>query len=240
MDQSNYYEAYWTELGFNPRDVRLPIQLVEVIDGVVEQGSTCLDIGCGTGAKVKQWVQTKELQYTGVDVSLIAIDELRHSGLHGIRIDDPGLIPFPDNSFDTAICFEVLEHLFDPMSAIKEAFRLLKPGGHLIVTVPNSAHLRIRLQLLSGVWNPNGDDLSLDQPWRDPHIRFFTYKTLAAVIKHAGFNEVEVGGHTDAITQSRERFFKHLLTKNPIYDRLRLSAPSLFAGRLHAIARKTE
>lgn len=240
MDQSNYYEAYWTEQGFNPRNVRLPSQLVEVMNEVVEQGSSCLDIGCGTGAKVKRWVEAKDLHYTGVDVSATAIKELRDTGLQGIQVNDPALLPFPDSSFDVAICLEVLEHLFDPVGALKEAFRVIRPGGHFVATVPNSAHLRIRLQLLRGVWNPNGDDLSIDQPWRDPHIRFFTRTTLAAVIQRADFCDVEVGGHTDTTPVDDGRLPRSVLTKNPIYARLRLSAPSLFAGRLHAIARKPE
>ena len=47
--------------------------------------------------------------------------------------------PFPDNTFDTIVCTEVLEHLlFDPMFAASEMCRVLKPGGGLLVTVPNA------------------------------------------------------------------------------------------------------
>jgi glycosyltransferase involved in cell wall biosynthesis/2-polyprenyl-3-methyl-5-hydroxy-6-metoxy-1,4-benzoquinol methylase len=45
-------------------------------------------------------------------------------------------VPLPDDSFDTALLSEVLEHLEEPADALREAWRLLRPGGHLIVTVP--------------------------------------------------------------------------------------------------------
>ena len=50
-------------------------------------------------------------------------------------------IPEPDNSFDVILCSEVLEHIPDPLPAIKEFSRLLKPGGKLILTAPFSSHV---------------------------------------------------------------------------------------------------
>lgn len=50
-------------------------------------------------------------------------------------------IPVEDNSFDTALCTDVLEHLEEPSLAIAEAYRILKPGGHGIYTVPLYWHL---------------------------------------------------------------------------------------------------
>jgi SAM-dependent methyltransferase len=51
-------------------------------------------------------------------------------------VSDIASIPEPDGSFDAVLCTEVLEHVPDPLSAIHELARLLKPGGHLILTVP--------------------------------------------------------------------------------------------------------
>jgi SAM-dependent methyltransferase len=45
-------------------------------------------------------------------------------------------LPFTDASFDTVLCTEVLEHLRDPRAAIAEAARVLRPGGHLILSIP--------------------------------------------------------------------------------------------------------
>jgi ubiquinone/menaquinone biosynthesis C-methylase UbiE len=51
-------------------------------------------------------------------------------------VSDITSIPRPDASFDAIMCTEVLEHVPDPVAALKELNRLLKPGGHLIITVP--------------------------------------------------------------------------------------------------------
>jgi SAM-dependent methyltransferase len=51
-------------------------------------------------------------------------------------ISDITAIPAPDASFDVVLCTEVLEHVPDPLAAMREMCRLLKPGGHLILTVP--------------------------------------------------------------------------------------------------------
>lgn len=51
-------------------------------------------------------------------------------------ISDITAIPEPDESFDAIMCIEVFEHLPEPIKAIKEFSRLLRPGGHLIITAP--------------------------------------------------------------------------------------------------------
>ncbi len=51
--------------------------------------------------------------------------------------------PYADESFDTVVCGELIEHLFhDPMHMMSEINRILKPGGHLLLTTPNVASLR--------------------------------------------------------------------------------------------------
>ena len=59
-------------------------------------------------------------------------------------------MPFPDASFDRALCLDVLEHLAfeDQAGALGELFRVLAPGGELLVSVPNLAHLQSRVQFL--------------------------------------------------------------------------------------------
>jgi hypothetical protein len=67
----------------------------------------------------------------------------------------------------------------------------------LIVTVPNLAHWRNRLDLaVLGRWNPRGDHLSAVEPWRDPHVRFFTLPALVKLTEQSGFEVLERGGHT--------------------------------------------
>jgi glycosyltransferase involved in cell wall biosynthesis/SAM-dependent methyltransferase len=59
--------------------------------------------------------------------------------------------PYPDASFDTVLCCELIEHLFtDPMHMMSEINRILKPGGHLLITTPNLGSLRAISAILLG------------------------------------------------------------------------------------------
>jgi SAM-dependent methyltransferase len=164
-------------------------------------------------------------------------------GLDSAKIPDATCLPFSDGSFDAAACIEVLEHLFEPQRAVSEVLRVLRPGGVLIVTVPNIAYWRWRLDLaLLGRWNPLGDTLAVREPWRDPHIRFFNPKTLRQMLVAAGFNPVEVRGHGGRFLGDLPwvgRKVRGLIGPSPMYRGMERLLPSLFAYRLHAVATKT-
>lgn len=102
-----------------------------------------LDIGCGEGILVEEY-RAKGYGIIGLDKNyqsnFVQRGDILNSGL-------------PSKSFDLIICLDVLEHLSlgDQEPAIAELYRLLKPGGQLLLTVPNLAHLLSRLTfLLSG------------------------------------------------------------------------------------------
>jgi len=179
----------------------------------------------------------------GVDVSRHAVVEAQAAGLNVSKIDDATLLPYPDDTFDAAVCLEVLEHLFQPHVAAGEIFRVLKPDGVLIATVPNAAYWRRRFELLFGCWNPLGDDLSREQPWRDPHVRFFTSSRLRAMLLSVGFNPIDVGGHSSEYSTlvGKARGLRRLFFaahSSHAYRLLEKQMPALFAFRIHAVAFK--
>lgn len=98
-----------------------------------------LDAGCGEGVIVDEYAD--RLEITGLDANYSSP-----------RVTQGSLIalPFPDASFDRALCLDVLEHLAyeDQPRALAELFRVLRPGGELLVSVPNLAHLQSRVQFL--------------------------------------------------------------------------------------------
>lgn len=94
-----------------------------------------LDIGCGDRSKEAVFGPFVD-RYVGLDHA----DTLH--GLAGVDIvADAYAIPRPDESFDTIICTAVLEHLERPFDALREAHRLLRPGGRAIYTVPLFWHI---------------------------------------------------------------------------------------------------
>jgi hypothetical protein len=135
---------------------------------------------------------------------------------------------------------EVLEHLFAPHLAVHAALRVLTPGGIFLATVPNIAYCRSRVDLAFGRWNPLGDDLSAEQPWRDPHIRFFTPAVLRRTLTGSGFEEVMIGGHDGAFSRRSPNRPAAPFAPPPAtaYRALARRYPSLFCLRLHAATRK--
>jgi len=91
---------------------------------------TTLDIGCGSKPYASLFANSK---YIGMDIE---VSGHKHTDSHIDVFYNGTEIPFGDNSFDSIVCFEVLEHVFNPDVFLKEANRVLKPGGMAIFTVP--------------------------------------------------------------------------------------------------------
>jgi SAM-dependent methyltransferase len=121
------------------------------------RGQTWMDAGCGTGT-ISRWLAAER------GASVLAIDGsanmLAHAlGAEGVeyRKADVVCTGFPAASFDGIVCSSVLEYLVSPEAALKEFYRLLKPGGVLLASVPNRAmSVRIPLKLVYWLTRPLG------------------------------------------------------------------------------------
>ncbi len=96
-----------------------------------------LDVGCGE--MPYRTFLPKHIDYVGIDVPQAGAFSMQ--GHEEIISFDGYHIPFPDATFDTVLCTEVLEHSPEPAALIAEIGRVLKPGGTLIATVPFSARV---------------------------------------------------------------------------------------------------
>lgn len=94
----------------------------------------CLDVGCGGGALVAQL--SSDRPAVGVDVSRLALEAAAARG-EGIFLQaEAGALPFSDGSFSAVLSLDALEHHPDPRSMLQEMYRVLDPGGMILVTVP--------------------------------------------------------------------------------------------------------
>ena len=92
-----------------------------------------LDVGCGTGANLPLLA---ELGWAvGVEPSAVGLARCRAQG-HDVVGGSAVALPFPDQAFDVVTALDVIEHLDDDHAAAREAWRVLRPGGLFMVTVP--------------------------------------------------------------------------------------------------------
>jgi SAM-dependent methyltransferase len=236
----DYYEWYWSADGYAHRGMEKPA-LVGLFQEYVSSGSKCFELGCGDGRTSGLYLRDHGCEYVGLDVSTSAVRAAKDLGLDARRIEDGESLPFPDSSFDVAVCTQVMEHLYHPQLAAADILRVLRPGGVLIATVPNVAYWRRRLDLaLFGRWNPLGDEFAVAQPWRDPHIRFFNPGSLKRMLSSVGFSPVKVGGHGGGLLQDTPWVGRKLSkgANSRIYRLGERVFPSFFAYRLHCVAIK--
>ncbi|MGZ6081577.1 MAG: class I SAM-dependent methyltransferase, partial [Myxococcaceae bacterium] len=88
-----------------------------------------LDVGCSTGY-VLAAAKGLGLSATGLDVSEFAVDACRARGFEAV-VGSATALPFPDGAFDVVMLKAVLEHIRDPMAGLREAARVVRPGGVL-------------------------------------------------------------------------------------------------------------
>ncbi|MBY0433079.1 MAG: class I SAM-dependent methyltransferase [Cyclobacteriaceae bacterium] len=131
-----------------------------------------LEVGCGEGRGIDRMLPSIR-SYTAIDKIESAIAELRikHPSGKFLSGELPPL-PFGDNSFNSVVSFQVIEHIEDDLLFLQEIHRVLRPGGVALITTPNRP-------------------LSLSRnPW---HIREYTPAELTALAKKV-FSSVEMKG----------------------------------------------
>lgn len=117
----------------------------------VSDSSIVLDVGCGDGVLGELLITEKSCKVYGLDVSRVALNLARKKGLVGYLCDaSHDVFPFCDETFDAVIMACILEHVAFPEHALEESERVLKHGGLIIITIPNAANVRNRLEFLLG------------------------------------------------------------------------------------------
>lgn len=142
------------------------------------KGLRILDVGCGS-ANILGELKKKGFQVTGVDPSEKASTIAQRE--HGVKVLVGSLdqIHFPDNSFELAMQWNVLEHVTNPREVLLETHRILAPNGRLLLQVPNVDCLQFRL--FGSRWT------GLDTP---RHVIIFSTQSITRLLLSTGF-EVE-------------------------------------------------
>lgn len=142
-----------------------------------------LDVGCGTGELGRFLKQGGVREVVGIEVLepvwALAKKSLDDALLGNIEVME---IPYDDGYFDCIICGDVIEHLIDPIAALRKVARVLAPGGTIIISVPNVRFFQVVEMLANGRWKYEDAGI-MDST----HLRFFTKIEIGLVVKAAGF-----------------------------------------------------
>jgi len=176
------------------------LYILQKIIQIKSKGKQVLDVGAGRGhlsvalAKLG-WLVTlvdvKEKLNTK-DMKIMCQKYQMNSKICNLSCD---LIPFEDSLFDLVIFTEVIEHLsFNPVNVIKEIIRVLKPGGHLILTTPNQNNLFTKCKCLLGKSIYTSiESFFMDGTKYAIHWREYTMDELIYLLNRVGFNIIEKG-----------------------------------------------
>jgi len=126
-----------------------------------------LDVGCGAGNMIHHLSHYGQVKGLEIDPRPVKVAHQR--GYDVELFDATQAMPFPDNSFEVVTALDVIEHNEDDLAILKESYRILTPGGYMIITVPAFMWL----------WSHN-DDINA-------HVRRYTAAELRQKLTQTGF-----------------------------------------------------
>lgn len=175
----SFYEEFFTEnddqvfnSGLDRRKTYKGRILNRVVQELVGDGGTVIDVGCGVGDNLKL-IFRQNLTLKGLEYSANSLARAKKVlGAMDLRQGSAVTMPFDSNSADLIMCIEVLEHIPDQYQALREIRRVLKPEGVLLLSVPYRR------------WFPSYYTFM-------GHIRHYTREELQQLLIESGFDVVE-------------------------------------------------
>jgi len=155
----------------------------QLIEDLVPNGATVLDLGCGDGELLAELIEKKHVRGSGVEISPSAVEACVSRGLSVFHGDlDEGLADYDDGSFDVVILSFSLQQLHRPRLVVHEMARV---GRLVVVSFPNFAHWWNRIQLAVLGRMPVSSEIPYE--WHDtPNIHLCTVRDFRRLCRDEG------------------------------------------------------
>lgn len=149
-------------------------------------GRRLLDVGCARGGLSTALVSAG-WSVVGIEPDPADASAARASGVEVIEAGAEESLAQVDGTFDAIVFADVLEHMPHPDAVLRLARGALNPGGKIVISVPNVAHLTVRAQLAVGRFE-YADRGIMDRT----HLKFFTGRSLRRLVTEAGLTVTEI------------------------------------------------
>ena len=152
-----------------------------------------LDLGSGNG-ELSGHLAAKGFDMCGIDFDQAGVNlgRLRHPGVPFYRFgvqDNPADLLALEAPFNAVVSTEVIEHLYSPHLLPAFARAVLAPGGKLLITTPYHGYLKNLALAITNKWDHHHTAL-----WQGGHIKFWSRKTITALLESQGFKVQSFGG----------------------------------------------
>lgn len=206
------YEKYWHKRIRESKDEygkeKTINEIFDTASSVLKEGDRILDLGCGDG-HFSLYIHEKFKEIYGAEIAGEAVHIAQRRGIFLSLVDINELLPYKDDVFDAVSCLDVIEHLFDPVSVLKEIYRILQPNGQLVLTTPNLRYFRnLHKLIFKGEFPHTSSDTFV---WGGGHLHYFTRKDLSALLKMVGFKKIDFHINQEQFLRSKKRKIMRLL-----------------------------
>ena len=215
-----------------------------VLARMVEPGQRVLELGTGPGT-VTRILHAKGCKVTGVEMdpeTLATCAPFCERTVQANLEDPQWAAPLAGESFDAIICADVLEHLRDPRPLLNQLHGFLKPGGSVLMSLPNASHLTVVASLLGGRFPYQKNGL-LD----NTHLKFYGREDLEALLRECGLlwqhwhtvqvdpAQAELKAYWHLLDEETQAFLKAKCADGEVYQHVVRAQPATEAAHLQKL-----